>query len=184
MGCNAAPRRGGGVMKSLMLRDYIRLRIPFFLLFILTCILFPGVQYLGGYQIEAVLYCVEIEVFVVLIIVLIDYGIYKSKHRKLCERFENMSTFETGSKLNDTIIERDYEQIIERLYWIEKESADSMEAKYLEQIEYFTMWVHQIKTPISALSLLFDDTEMDSGAKSAMKQEIFKVEQYAGMVDR
>lgn len=169
-------------MKSLQIKNYIRLRIPFIILFLLSCILFPCVQYLSGYHMEGVLYSLEVEAFIVLVIVVIDYNIFNKKHKQLVERLDNISIYENGNKLSDTIIERDYEQIIERLYMIEKEFSEKMESRYLEQIEYFTMWVHQIKTPISALSLLFEDTQMDPNAKSAMKQEIFKVEQYAGMV--
>ena len=42
---------------------------------------------------------------------------------------------------------------------------------------YYTMWVHQIKTPISALRLL-----IQSGARSAeLQNEIFRIEQYVEM---
>ena len=47
------------------------------------------------------------------------------------------------------------------------------------------MWVHQIKTPISALHVLLqsEPETAESGLKiRAMRQELFKIEQYVEMV--
>ena len=41
-------------------------------------------------------------------------------------------------------------------------------------INYYTMWAHQIKTPISAFSMIVQS--MDSSLeKTMMKQELFKI---------
>lgn len=46
--------------------------------------------------------------------------------------------------------------------------------------DYYAMWAHQIKTPIAALRLLLQqDGEPDRGA---MEAELFRIEQYVGMV--
>lgn len=162
--------------------DYIQLRIPFFLLLLLTCFLFPFLQYLYGYKVEAAWYCVEIELFISFIIIGIDYRIQKKKSEKLQERSSNISVFETNQMTPSNCLEEEYEWIIKSLQQKAKESSDQIEIRYQGQIEYFTMWVHQIKTPISALSLLLDNTEMESSAKNSMKQEVFKIEQYASLV--
>ena len=47
-------------------------------------------------------------------------------------------------------------------------------------IDYYTMWVHQIKTPIFAMRLLLTDTP--SQKDQAIAGELFKIEQYADMV--
>lgn len=44
---------------------------------------------------------------------------------------------------------------------------------------YYTMWSHQIKTPIAAMRLLLQEEYPD---KSAIEQELFKTEQYVEMV--
>ena len=169
-------------MKPFRIIDYIKLRIPFFLLLTLTCFLFPFLQYLYGYKVEAAWYCVEIELFVALIIICIDYRIQKMKYSKLLERYSNISVYETQVITTSNCMEEGYEWIIKSLQEKAKESSDQIETRHQGQIEYFTMWVHQIKTPISALSLLLDNTEIESSSKGSMKQEVFKIEQYAGLV--
>ncbi len=48
-----------------------------------------------------------------------------------------------------------------------------------ELLDYYTMWVHQIKTPIAALRLLLDG---DPSRDRESKEELFRIEQYVGMV--
>lgn len=169
-------------MKKFRIIDYLKLRIPFFLLLILTCFLFPFLQYLYGYKVEAAWYCVQIELFVALVIICIDYRIQKQRYARLLERYSNISVYGTQTINSSNCFEKGYEELINSLREKAKESSDQIETRYQSQIEYFTMWVHQIKTPISALSLLLDHTEIEASPKSSMKQEVFKIEQYAGLV--
>ena len=48
-------------------------------------------------------------------------------------------------------------------------------------LDYYTLWAHQIKTPIAASSLLIQDLE-DAQAKKQLEQEVFKIESYANLV--
>lgn len=58
---------------------------------------------------------------------------------------------------------------------------DAQEEKTADRRNYYLMWTHQIKTPISALKLLL---EKNDGSKDRflMREELFKIEQYAEMV--
>ena len=47
-------------------------------------------------------------------------------------------------------------------------------------VEYFTLWAHQIKTPIAAMHLLLQTEENEQNSELAM--ELFKIEQYVEMV--
>ena len=46
-----------------------------------------------------------------------------------------------------------------------------------DRLDYFTLWVHQIKTPISALDLMAQSD--DPVDRSLLRQEVFKIGQYA-----
>lgn len=54
------------------------------------------------------------------------------------------------------------------------------DARRRDMLEYYTLWVHQIKTPLSALRLLVRSAP--DGTGQAMAQELFKVERYVEMV--
>ena len=47
--------------------------------------------------------------------------------------------------------------------------------------EYYTLWSHQIKTPLAAMRLLLQESP-DIPGRSAFAQELFKAEQYVDMV--
>ena len=48
-------------------------------------------------------------------------------------------------------------------------------------MDYYTLWVHQIKTPIAASQLLVQNIE-DSDLRKQMEQELFKIDSYANVV--
>ncbi len=76
----------------------------------------------------------------------------------------------------------DYDALVRMLA---RESEDQGRRDRLalnEQREYYTLWVHQIKTPISAMRLLLAGRD-DENAR-LMRQELFKVEQYADLALR
>lgn len=56
------------------------------------------------------------------------------------------------------------------------------EAKASERSDYYMMWTHQIKTPISAIRLLLDKSELQDRDAFLLKEELFQIEQYADMV--
>ena len=55
-----------------------------------------------------------------------------------------------------------------------------MAAQYRDMMEYYTIWAHQIKTPIAAMHLLL--REEDSPHSRALEEELQRVEQYVQMV--
>lgn len=53
--------------------------------------------------------------------------------------------------------------------------------KFNDLLDYYTLWAHQIKTPIAASSLLVGDL-VDKEAKKQLEQELFKIESYVNLV--
>lgn len=77
-------------------------------------------------------------------------------------------------------IEEDYQDIIRILVEKYQLMQSAMDKELLDRMDYYTMWVHQIKTPIAAMNLLLQ-TETDSDKEELMEQ-LFKIEQYVSMV--
>ena len=55
------------------------------------------------------------------------------------------------------------------------------ENRYNDLVDYYTLWVHQIKTPIAASKLLVSEVE-DRQLKQQLEQEIFKIDSYTNLV--
>lgn len=56
------------------------------------------------------------------------------------------------------------------------------EKKIADYQDYYLMWTHQIKTPISALKLLLEGIDVPGRDGFLMREELFKIEQYVEMV--
>lgn len=57
----------------------------------------------------------------------------------------------------------------------------SWEEKSADRSDYYVMWTHQIKTPIAALKLLLENAGENTRDSFLMREELFKIEQYAEM---
>lgn len=76
------------------------------------------------------------------------------------------------------------QQMLRLLTAVDEERAgerNRREEQEADRRDYFLAWTHQIKTPISAMRLLLEETgEQENNFK--MREELFKIEQYAEMV--
>ena len=80
-----------------------------------------------------------------------------------------------------SLLEQDWEDIVTAL---ENNRLAAEQRDFLRQQDactYYTLWAHQIKTPLAAMQLLAQEAE-DAAFRSEMRQELFKTEQYVDMV--
>lgn len=76
-------------------------------------------------------------------------------------------------------VEEEYQQMLTELNRLRMEAESAKQTFYTELTDYYTMWAHQIKTPISAMRLLLNEETPDYQAAAA---ELFRIEQYVEMV--
>lgn len=62
-----------------------------------------------------------------------------------------------------------------------KNRAIEEREKLNDLMDYYTLWAHQIKTPIAASSLLVGEIE-DKKVKNQLEQKLFKIESYVNIV--
>ncbi|MDE7416792.1 MAG: sensor histidine kinase [Lachnospiraceae bacterium] len=76
--------------------------------------------------------------------------------------------------------ERDYQQLICKMCQEMQLREDEITDAYREMTDYFTTWVHQIKTPIASMRLQLDAE--DSNLSRRLRSELLRIEQYVEMV--
>ncbi len=125
--------------------------------------------------------------FLLSLFVLMPYAAYKciSAYRKYIKLEILLSGRETvigADSFSETrnIIEKEYQQIIERLAKEKMQAESVYAAKRTDMYDYYTLWAHQIKTPIAAAGLLLQSS--DDKLCRECEAELFKIEQYVGMV--
>ncbi|MEG1427861.1 MAG: sensor histidine kinase, partial [Oscillospiraceae bacterium] len=135
------------------------------------------VYFAYGLASEPIRYAMLLGITVFLPIAIIDFLHFVHKHNSLQQIKENLDVtlLEMPPALNT--LERDYQEIANTLYNEKANIISTENIKAKETKEYYTMWVHQIKTPIAAMQLLLANTPQNA----QISAELFQVEQYADM---
>lgn len=87
----------------------------------------------------------------------------------------NLSRMDTPSNEIETL----QQEIMHKLNSMRMDAETTNQKTLEEMTDYYTMWAHQIKTPIFALRLLLQENSAEN--KEALT-ELFKIEQYVEMV--
>lgn len=76
--------------------------------------------------------------------------------------------------------ERDYQQIIGKLCEEQKQLETKLDLRYLDMIDYYTVWAHQIKTPIASMRLNLQNQDSEFARRTL--EDLMRIEQYVEMV--
>ena len=101
------------------------------------------------------------------------------KH-KILQKMEE-AIFVTAEDLPETttLIEDDYQHLIQRLVRENRQRQAAADSMLEDLTSYYTLWVHQIKTPIAAMDLLL---QAGPDRATEMEIELQKIAQYVDMV--
>ncbi|MGU7858283.1 sensor histidine kinase [Streptococcus suis] len=80
-----------------------------------------------------------------------------------------------------TASERCLQERMERLEVQNKLLLEKQRQEQTELDDYYTLWAHQMKTPIAASQLLAKEVD-SSSVRHQLESELFKIEQYTGLV--
>ena len=79
------------------------------------------------------------------------------------------------------LMERDYQDLVRALFEDKSRLVSFMDLSRTEMIDYYTLWAHQIKTPIAAMDLLLKE-EGEGKRGEELSQQLFQIERYVEMV--
>ena len=159
--------------------QYVKERKYMLFLLLFCSILHVIVLFLYVENTEPVLYVAVIYMFFVLLAGSLDYLYQNKKHQKLISYDMNSDKSLKEILPESGVIESDYQNIIHELSKQQKEKANFSLKREKELSNFYTMWVHQIKTPIAALGLLMQTNPENT---FAMKGELFKIERYVDII--
>ena len=162
-----------------IIKSYIKKNLKIYLLLIVFIFIFVLIFYLYNLPFEALFYSGLLCFVAALIVSIIDFNNYRKSYIDLKYLESNiLNSMEDLPRSLDIRVEY-YQKIIERLH-NEVEKLKIEDNKKMEDLaDYYSMWIHQIKTPIAAINFLLDNEEIDV---KAFRQELFKIERYGEMV--
>jgi Signal transduction histidine kinase len=166
--------------KSILLKKYLRDCAAAAVLFAAFLVIFTVVAALYRQNMEAIFYTCVLCLLLLLGFSALDFIFYARRHQSrdlLCAQC--IYTLENTPE-PETLKDEDYLSIIKTMKTELDAVRTAADNERRESMDYFTTWVHQIKTPIAVLRMMLD--EEDTDAHRAMLDEVFRIEQYVEMV--
>lgn len=160
-----------------MLMNYIKSRAAVLAIWAACCGVFAAV--FAGYALpfESLFYAVLISLFLIVVFFMVDYIFYSQKVKALRQCKREITTTTENLPQENGSIEEEYAEMLEILF-DEKKKIQSESSKRLADLsDYYTIWAHQIKTPIAAARLILQ-SDYD---KDELSEQIRRIEEYTQM---
>ncbi len=159
--------------------SYIRDRYKQVLVYLMIAAVFFAMIVLCDYLhvFRNMLYAAELTLFFGVLAILVDYLSYSGKCRVLFRALQKEEEKLSGLPEAKSLPEKLYRQLAIEEEQEKRRLLTRFDERQKEMADYYTMWTHQIKTPIAALRLLLQNEE----DRQRESEELFKIEQYAQM---
>ena len=109
----------------------------------------------------------------------LDFFAFCRAHRALADMRGRVSVSLDGLPQTGDFIQADWRALVLEAHHACRAAEERAAAQRREADDYYTLWAHQIKTPIAALELLLQDPQ--GPHVQALAAELVKVEQYVDM---
>ena len=160
--------------------EYLKQRRNGIVLFLIFSFVFALVFFLYKISFGAVLYPLILCVAIGIVFLAFDFRSVKKKHEKLCEIQQLTSSMIDILPKIEGIDEADYQKLIKNLTDEISDIEYKSSMKYRDMIDYYTVWAHQIKTPIASMHITLQSE--DTPLSRRLSSELFRIEQYVEMV--
>ncbi|MBR5648692.1 sensor histidine kinase [Pseudobutyrivibrio sp.] len=159
---------------------YIKSIIGGVLIFIFLFALLALSFFLYELPLRAVIYPILLCSFIGLLYVIYRYYVFYKRHKEI-EELKNTATELIEFMPNSYGgLDDDYCQVIENLVADKRKDIEAVREETGKLLDYYTLWVHQIKTPIASMRLRLQ--REDSELSRSLLSDLGRIERYVEMV--
>ena len=163
-----------------MLTAYLKRQWKLLLLLAGAVAVFAAVFALYSLPVEAVAYAGLLCLMLGLVLFALGYSAFLRRHRELEGLLRKVHESVLPLPPPRGVLEADYQALLRAVCADRVRLAAENRDRLEDMTDYYTLWAHQIKTPIAAARLLLQE---DPGAVGTeVKVELLKIEQYVDMV--
>lgn len=162
-----------------ILLSYIRAHIGVALFLAGSAAVFAVVLFLSGLPAEPVRYAALLCAVGGVICALPGYLQYRRRYKAAELALQGLPEAVDRLRAPSGAVEEAYDAALRRLCAMLAKSETDRQRQRIENADYFTMWIHQIKTPIAAMQLIL--REQDDARSRELLAELFRIDQYAEM---
>lgn len=159
---------------------YLKTNRKVIVLMVLWTVIFLAVFFLSRLPLEAVGYGMLLFTVLGGIYIAIDFREFVRRLKELEQAKKHIAVSRERIPTAENPLEEQYQELLEEVFRYKCRLESEYDNRYSEMMDYYTMWVHQIKTPIAAMHLLLQSEEIPD--KGELEEQLFKTEEYVGMV--
>ena len=163
-----------------ILWSYLRYKGKLIMALIIFVGIFTVVFSLYELPVEAVVYASLLCFALLVLYGIYDYIRFLRKHRRLYELKSDIAISVDMLPVAMNQIEQDYRDLVQALFMDKQQYIARSDREGSDMLDYYTLWVHQIKTPIAAMRLILQGDATDQYHE--LQAQLFKIEQYVEMV--
>ena len=164
------------LIKSKWIKPFLKSVLPQLVLLFSILIIFGVLIILTQAPFYFFWYAAQLSLFVWLCMLIGQWFIYKKRIEHMAHLRQEKLPASSLESLDEAYALQ--YKALEAEYMAYREETDYKEK---EQMDYFTWWLHQIKTPISAMSLLLQREASETKEKKQMEQELIQLNDYTHM---
>ncbi len=181
------------------IRVYVKRHRLGICMYSLFCVIFATVLFLYRMPMEPMVYAVSLCLTLAVIVLITDSARYRKKVEILTWQLEAVKEGTEKLPGPEDEIEQLYQMLLKNAQIEHARQVGNILQEKSEMTDYFTLWTHQIKTPIAAMHLLLQQEirlqaqeitvqeenkaqEQYYMQKQEIESELFKIEQYVEMV--
>ena len=167
-------------MKQKIGRSYIKCRLKWIAAVTGCGIVMTAVLFLNEVPAGEIAYGMLLCLGILLLAVTMDRISYGRRHRELLALRQSITVSLGNLPEPGEILEEDYQQLLGLLAEEKMRIWNTAVSEKRDLMEYYTMWVHQIKTPIAAMRLLLQKPGQEQDPE--LSEQLFRIEEYVNMV--
>lgn len=158
----------------------MRQRLKFLFLLLGVLCIFSAVFSLYHLPLEAILYAGSLCLIMTLVAFISEYIHFLRRRREMDLLLRRVSDPVLPLPPPRDLLESDYQELLRAVCADRLRLTAENRNRLEEMTDYYTLWAHQIKTPISASRLLLQSSDLPVHAE--IEAELLKIEQYVEMV--
>lgn len=159
--------------------EYFLLRKWIYITAIIMMLIYHLICFFSRIPFSIIFYATELCFVFLVLFFCFDYYHHRKRIKILTYLYHQDQIHLSDLPLSQNIIEDLYQNILVKIETVNHHLETTNDQNYQDMKDYFTLWVHQIKIPLSALRLMIQSGHIDT---QELLIQTLKIEQYVDMV--
>jgi signal transduction histidine kinase len=167
-----------------LLKAYIKDHKKIVVFLVLAVLVYGFIAYLYELPFAATGYGALLCLVLGLPFLIYDFYFYQRQNKNLINMYMTITQTIDNLPEGRTFTESNYANLLGVSFAGSLDNEKMLNTTFSQMLDYYTMWAHQVKTPIAGIRLMLQsaDNNISEEMRKKLADQVFKIEQYVEMV--